>query len=452
LEGSWHEEKHCMDYIRIKDVSESDFHTIVKKAGGVRLKGTGEADYLLNEALIELKFIVEEGFDKIKRQEKLAALFKKRQSNRPVVVIDPESLEEAESKNYYNIVARPIRKAVKKAAGQLEITSQQYNPRPTKVLAILNLGYTALFPDEFRSVCFSCVLDYADNIDWVICGGLYFHSDGFDIYLFERFDAIPINVNRLFPSYETLLNSWHSFVEDLATSLCREIAPPDQSRLPVLDFSFEVDGVRYVKPAPTIPSTFFPSGRCPRNNTSGIKKNPPVARTFPQLSETDWKSFKEKIAADQRLQSSYKEWLESERKRDQEQSEKLKPIVTMVTKYAEFAAWIQKPSNDWNFTDLCFFSKHLFEIRIREILERMKEKQEAKIIPPEYIHFIVHEIGQDKVNDVCSIYYVSEIPGFERSEVILKNERLFFEYGATVAASYAIKRKLDVIFYSKKQD
>lgn len=123
----------------------------------------------------------------------------------------------------------------------------------------------------------------------------------------------------------------------------------------------------------------------------------------------------------------------------------------MDTRYADFAAWIQKPSSNWCFTDLCFFSKYLFEIQIREILERMKEKDKTKIIPPEYIHFIVQEIGQDKVNDLCSIYYVSETPGFERKEVILKNERLFFEYGATVAASYAVKRKVDVLFYSKRQ-
>jgi hypothetical protein len=440
-----------MDYIRIKEVSESDFHTIVKKAGGVRLKGTGEADYLLNEALIELKFIVEEGFDKIKRQEKLAALFKQRQSNRPVIVIDPESLDEAESKKYYNIVARPIRKAVKKAAGQLEITSQRYNPRPTKVLTILNLGYTALFPDEFRSVCFNCVLDYADNIDWVICGGLYFHSDGFDNYLFERFDAIPINVNRLFPSYETLLNSWHLFVEDLATSLCREIAPPDQSRLPVLDLDFEIDGIRYVKPAPTVPSNCFPPGQSPRDNSSGLEKCPPVARTLPHLSEIDWKCFKEKIPSSQYLQSSYKEWLKYERDEDKKHSIKLKPIVTMDVRYADFAAWIKNTSEEWRYPDLCYFSKFLFEKRIREILDGMKEKTNISVVPLEYIYFVIHEIGRDKVNDLCSIYYICEIPGFERKENILKNEKLFFEYGATVAASYAVKRKIDALFYNKKR-
>ena len=125
--------------------------------------------------------------------------------------------------------------------------------------------------------------------------------------------------------------------------------------------------------------------------------------------------------------------------------------MTLEVKYANFLAWISKPSKDWQFADICEFATYLFEIRIRDILERLKDKEKTKIIPPEYIYLIVHEIGQDEVNDLCSIYYVSETPGFERKEVILKNEKLFFKYGVVVAASYAVKRKVDVVFYSKRQ-
>jgi len=441
-----------MEYIRVKNISESDFDAIVKDAGGVRISSEGSADYLLNEALIELKFVQDEGFEKPTRQKKIANLFHALQPHASVVIVNPDLLDKTNSRDYYNIVAGPIKTHVKKADKQLEATAQRYNPKPIRVLVILNLGYTALSPDEFKSVCFKCVLNDTTKIDWVVCGGIYFHSDKMDNYLFARFEPVPINVNRTFPSYDALANSWGSFVERLATSLIREITPPDQGRLPVLDLAFEVDGIRYVKPSPAMPkSNFWPSGRAPRDNTSGLTKCPPVARVFPALSVDDWKLFKEKLPTIHNLQSSYKDWQSFQASREHERSEILKPLVILDVKYSSFTAWISKPSDNWQFADICEFATHLFELRIRDILERLKDKEKTKIIPPEYIYLIVHEIGQDEVNDLCSIYYVSETPGFEREEVILKNEKLFFKYGVVVAASYAVKRKVDVVFYSKRQ-
>ena len=73
------------------------------------------------------------------------------------------------------------------------------------------------------------------------------------------------------------------------------------------------------------------------------------------------------------------------------------------------------------------------------------------IVAPESILLIVSQIGQDEANDLSSIYYISEIPGFERREVIVENQKLFFNYAKSLATSYAIKRNVDVLIYSKQK-
>ena len=41
-----------MEFIRIRNITEEDFHGIVQAAGGSRIASEGSADYRLNEALI----------------------------------------------------------------------------------------------------------------------------------------------------------------------------------------------------------------------------------------------------------------------------------------------------------------------------------------------------------------------------------------------------------------
>src|SRR3954468_23218212 len=104
-----------MEFLRIKGVSEKDFDGIVAKAGGKRIQSEGSADYVLNEAVFELKLIQEEGFEKATRQSKLAKLFSEQQPGAPVVVIDPKTLDTAKAREYYRIVEGPLKTHIKKA-------------------------------------------------------------------------------------------------------------------------------------------------------------------------------------------------------------------------------------------------------------------------------------------------------------------------------------------------
>ncbi len=438
-----------MEYIRIKAVSEADFDQVITSAGGSRILEDGSADYRLNEAIIELKLVSEEGFDKAERQKKLADLFRKTQPKRPVVVIKPEQLNDADSRDYYRIIEVPIKNACKKASKQLQVTAARCNQKPVQVLVILNVGYTLLSPDEFKDVCFKCVRNDTSGIEWLICGGVYFYSDKADNYVIARFEDFPFNLGRSFASREVLLKSWGSYLDKLMTDAVRNPESLSDGRMPVVDLMFELDDVRYVKPAPVMKSKFWPGGFAPRENTSGVERCPPIAVTFPFLSGHDWRYFKDSMPTEARLKATYNEWLSFCPDEAREVTDPLEPLLLLDIRFEEFVCWIAKPKEQWHFSDINAFSNEVLTRRVLPLLEGAKDKKETQVLPLDYIHLVVNEVGNDKANDFASIYHISEFPGFERNETLVENAKMFFEHGMAVAAAYALKRKVSAIFYTK---
>jgi hypothetical protein len=144
-----------MKCIAISTVTELDLDEVVRRAGGrcnnVR-RGSAEpthADYVFDDAVVELKCIVEEGFSKSERQAKLAKLFEDQNNPRPVVVLDSELLSEDQQRAYYNALLTPIQKHVKKAATQTTATAAEIGGGHARVLLILNVGYTGVDHTEF---------------------------------------------------------------------------------------------------------------------------------------------------------------------------------------------------------------------------------------------------------------------------------------------------------------
>lgn len=441
-----------MDYIRIKSITEADFDQVVVAAGGSRIAKEGAADYVLNEAIIELKLVVEEGFEKRERQQKLTALFRQTQPNLPVVTIAPTRLSPEKLRSYYRIVEAPLKSACKKASKQLQATAACSTSTPVRVLVILNVGYTLLSSAEFREVCCKCVRNDTTGIDWVVCGGVYFHSDKFDNFMFAPFEAVPINLRCAFPSRDTLGKAWGVFVGRFMTDLIKNPNPAKDDRMPVLDLVFELDEVRYVKPAPRMPrSEFWPGGRQPRENTSGINSCPPVARTFPSLADHEWRRFKEAMPSASQLKATYVEWLKSRPVEPLDVADRLKPLVLVELNFEDFARWVKTPRSSWRFSDVGRFSSKVFHQRAVAIMRDAKDNEQTMIVPSDYILLVVNEIANDMANDYCSIAYVSEVPGFERSEPLVENAKIFFEHGMAVAASYAIKRKVGAVLYSRRQ-
>ena len=251
-----------MEYIRIRQISEADFDSLIVKAGGQRIPDEGSADYILNEAVIELKLLEEEGFEKSTRRAKIAKIFREKQPSAPTVIVDPELLDVAGKRAYQNAVGGPIQTAIKKAASQLDGTRIRVNQNLVRVLVILNIGYTSLSEEEFKSICIKCVLNDTTRIDWIVCGGIYYYSDKFDSYIISPLQGMAVNVQCAFPSLELLQKEWGQLVEAFMTETMREPGPLETGKMPVLDLAFELDGVRYVRPSPRMPkSKFWPKLR-----------------------------------------------------------------------------------------------------------------------------------------------------------------------------------------------
>jgi len=444
-----------MDYMRIYKLTEDDFDGIIDAAGGKRLNNDDSresrlnADYLLDDGVIELKFVEEEGLKKQERQRKLAVLFKKQFPSKPVVVLDPELLGDEGRRDYYKAMLTPIRARLKKAAKQLKQTAQKHKGK-TKVVILLNVGYGSLYHEEFKQIAVRYAANKTKQIDCLIVGGIYFYSDKFDSYVLGPFEEVPINLNRRFSSFDKLNKHWRDFLNKFMTSaivLNRDTQP---DRLPVLEMDFELDGVKYVRPAPPIgkPSKFWVNGR-PRKNSTGITKCPPVATIFPKLDKENWERFREKECYDTAFRDTYKQWLDYAAEKTTENKDVLKPFINMEVSYDSFCE--KYDENEAYFVYLCEYATEVFQKRINEVINAAKDQADSRIILPEYILLVVEEIGQDKANDLSSIYHVRQSLGQQKIDAILENKQLFFEYGLALAASYAVKHGVSSVMYERDQ-
>jgi len=448
-----------MNYIRINRIHEKDFDSIVEEAGGSRIKTNGagsrgkNADYILNEAIVELKLIREEGLVKESRRKKVAEMFRETQPDRPVVVLDPKILSKTKLRKYYNLLERPIHTAVRTAAKQVHDTKLRFGTDSTTVLMILNDGYTALSMDEFREVVGKTVRNDTSKIDYAVAGGIYYYSDRFDSYFFSRFDLIPVNVDKSFPSYNALLDTWNKWVEKYMTSVVLGQQKSDDDRLPLIDLNFEIDGIEYVKTCPPMgkPSSFWPDGKRPRENSTGIEHCPPVATCFPKLSITNWSKFQAAMPDESKLQDEYASWLKWAKEQEQQGGTDLQPFIAIDIEYKNCIAWYRQADENLSFSTLCHFAVEVFQKKIRSIMDGAINKMESNLLIPSHIFLVTEEIGQDKAFDISSIYYINETPGFERDDIIIANERLFFEYALALASAYAVRMGLEAVVYEKNE-
>lgn len=443
-----------LECIRINTVAETDIDQIILNAGGTRVVCNGpdkpqNADYSLHEAIVELKLIEEEGLNKRERRGRIAELFQSTQPGRPVVVVDPALLSPESNRKYYNLLARPIQTAIRKAASQLEETQRYTCPGATRVLLILNNGYSALSPDEFKSLTSKSLRHDTSKIDHAVVAGVYYYSDTFDSYVIVHFEHVPINIDRPFSSYNALLDSWNQWLRKFMTEMFARESVDPTGKFPVVDLKFEVEGITYLKPAPPIgaPSNFWPGGKRPRTNSTGIDRCPPVAVCFPRLTEPEWEGLRDLIVDRDRLRHSYAQWLQFKSKAKADSAKPLRPFVEIHVTADDFARWAMLDQREKTFKSLMAYSVELFQQQISERIENAKDISETKIQPATYVFLRVDELGQDKADDISSIYLVSTVPGFEREVPIIENKRLFFEYSLAVAAAYAVKEDIPFVYY-----
>ncbi len=441
-----------LNFVKIDRLTEDNFTEIIENVGGKRFSSDHSredrlnADYIFENAIVELKLIEEEGLEKEIRQRKLFDLFINYERS-PVIVMDPQVLSEWDRRKYFKILEGPIKTQVKKASKQLKSTTIKVAKEIKKFLLIVNNGYSALDAEEFKKVVNKCVKNDTSNIDYVISCGIYYYSDGFDSYFIAPFELEKITSSIEPSEFNLILNSWYNFINNYMSRFVMEPERRENARLPVLDIEFEVNGITFVKPTPPFgkKSGFWVAGR-PRINTSGIDLCPPVALTFPKLSRRSWNLMKNIISDTWKLKDSYEKWINFSMNEEKEHTSDLQPFVPIKV---DFNTLTTRTSEGCikNFCDLCNFVNDDFDRLVKKIIFSARSIENTKIAITKYVYLLTREIGRDKKNDISSIYVVTNNGQPEITETILEDKQIFFEYGLSLAAAYAIKTGIDIVLY-----
>jgi len=445
-----------METFRIQPISENAVDEVLTRAGGSRAHPDAHrrdkpgADYVLGDALIELKALDDEGMSKPERQRKLADLFRKYGDTRPVVIVDRNRLPEEGQREFDRILDRPINGIVKKARRQLLQSRREIEHSACSILMVLNNGYTALDHDALVELVAHRARQDTREIDGVIVGGCYHHSDGFDSVFLWPLDYIPINANSPFLSFEALQRAWHDYAERTMTALIRGEMPVTAGKGPVVDTQFDVDGITYVKPAPPmgVKSEFYARGR-PRKGGYVGTNLPPVALTSPDMSRSEWWIFHKELSSDPVLCGSYQAW-RKHRQRGIEAGAPLKPFIPIPVTRNGWAQWCTEHQLPRNGRTINQYANELFSQRLRALLHAARELKSDSVLPSRYVLVITEEIGQDQANDLIRIGLVQAgVPDDLVVRELLPSTRTYHEHGLALAGVYALSEGVDCVMWQK---
>lgn len=445
-----------MECFRLRPLSENDLDAVITAAGGSRAHEDADrrdmpgADYLLGETVVELKALDDEGLAKHERQSKLATLFRRPDSKRPVIVLDRERLLEPAQREYDRILEGPIKSAVRKARAQLKQSRAEHPSASSSVLFVVNNGYTALDHDALLRMVAHRARNDSKEIDGVVVAGCYFYSDGFDNYFLWPIDYIPLNLNHPFTSYDKLRTAWNDFAEQFMTSVVRDEIREGRIKGPVIDTQFNVDGVTFVKPAPPMgdSSTFFGSDR-PRIDSAASDRETYVATTFPDITREEWELFCESASDDEFFFRTYDEWL-AERADAAASGTALRPFVSVRITRDGWEAWRASQAPGGATTSVLEYSNDLFHQQIRSMVLAAREHTANCILPSHYMLAATELIGHDLANDVSHILEVREM---SMSDPIIKeivlHARIIHEHALALASAYALASGIDCVLWRK---
>jgi hypothetical protein len=443
---------------RIHPLTEAVFDEIVAAAGGARAhpnydrRDARGADYLLGNAVIELKILDDEAMSKRERLQKLAALFEPLDPERPVHVLDRDLLDLTGQRAYDGALEGPIKRAVKSAKGQL-VQSRAEHPAATRsILWLVNNGNTALDHDEIVQMVSRRARNDTEQIDGIVVAGAYLHSDGFDTFALWPIDYVPIHLDRDFPEFEQLRSAFNDYAERTMTAALVEGPSDTMTKGPVLDTGFDLDGKTFVKPAPPLGnrSEFWVNGRLRRNST-GIDKSPIVGIVFPELDRAEWDRFRAFLPDERGFGETYGAWL-AEREAALAQGSPPKPLVPVAVTLEGWLGTLDGELPERAFSSVCSYATSIFDTRMREVIGGARDVDKMNVVPSRYVLAWTEQIGQDEANDVSHISLVEQVPGFkQRTTALVSNARIFHLHACSLGAAYAVKHGVDVLRWKKDQ-
>ena len=441
---------------RIHPLTEAVINGIVEAAGGRRAhpdhdrRSDRNADYIIGRSIVELKILEDEGLSKKERQRRLADLFVTLDPDRPVIVVDREYLDEAGRRAYDRAFENTFKSAVASAKKQLRQSRTEHEDADRSILMIVNNANTALDHDEIVALVGRRARNDTREIDGVVVAGCYQHGDGFESGFLWPMTYVPIAVDRPFREYEKLREAFNSYATRVMTAAINELPEPEMTKGAVLDTFFDLDGKRFVKPAPPMgkSSEFFVRGR-PRANSTGIDKCPTVAIIYPELTRSEWSKLSEAAPRDSDLGDTYEAWLKR-REGALATTTALKPVLPISVTIDGWLAWIGCNVPFDLVGSITDYAHHLFEVQVKLIIEQAHSADTARIMPPLYMVALTELIGQDEANDVSHIAIVRERPGGETEVTsVVENLRIFHLHAVCLAAAYAIRYGVEHVLWRK---
>ncbi|OYY77007.1 MAG: hypothetical protein B7Y43_12210 [Sphingomonas sp. 28-62-20] len=440
-----------MQAFPVHTLSENDLDSVVTEAGGVRVHTDADrrtdagADFVLGNTIIELKMLDDEGFGKPERQKKLAALFGDHEPDRPVVVLDPASLSDVDQRTYRRIIEGPVKQAATKARKQLNQSRTELPTTTGSVLWVFNNGYTALDNDTLAEVVANRVRQDTSSIEGIIVSGCYYHSDGFDSIFLWNCSYVPIRLDHVFPEFDKLQEAFMGFANKFMTSVVTD-PQSDGRKLAVRDIVFDVDGVRYVRPATVLgsPSEFYVNGR-PRDNSSGIEHCPPVALIVPKLDQAAFAAVTDAVTSAATVLASYPDW-QRHVASAAAAATPTKPLVAIDVIPGAWLDWCRETNVEPNLKSLNGYAHMLFEESARALIETARERKATGIVLSTFVLAVTEEIGQDRANDISHIAIVREpMEGDPIIQPLAENVRMFREHAIALAVAYALAEGLDAV-------
>ncbi|MBN2603726.1 MAG: hypothetical protein JXA91_06315 [Candidatus Thermoplasmatota archaeon] len=438
-----------MEYIYISKFSEEDFDEIIRMAGGNRYTNNPcitekNCDYILDDAVIELKIIEEEPIEKESKQKKLSSLFC---SDLKTVILNPRDLDTNGKRKYYQELATPIKNALKSASKQLVLSADKVGAF-AKIAVIINNGLTMTTSDEFTEIAVNRAKNDTTGIDSLITAGFYYYSDTFDSMLITEFKDHHIRGQKSPAIIEKLRKAWFNNLNQYMTKQIQDIQI-ERQKGPIVDLFFELDGIRYVKPPIPWgkPSSFFGKHGRPREDSTGMVTCPPVAIVLPIFNNESYTYAKKHMIDRDILLNNLDEYLKWARNEWAISGDKFKPVVLIMITLTDLKAL----AAEFWFSDIMSTALPKFQELIHGILENSKELPKEPL-SLNYIFLQVNEIGIDKANDIAFISHIKGGLHTENQKYLIKGERMKFEYAIALAASYCLSLDANTVYYYKNED
>jgi len=433
-----------VEYLQFSSLSEEDFDEIINNTGGRRYTEDPKikelnCDYVLGDAVIELKIIEEEPMGKKEKQKKLIELFP---PNADTVVLYPND----EQKNkYYRILESPIQKALKKASKQLQVSAKNLNAK-VRIAIIMNNGLYMISKNEFQDIAIRKAKNDTSGIDILIISSMYYFSDKFDMRIMFEFKDIEINnINHKNKKeiIKKLRKSWNKkTVQYMTENLTNSNL--NRNKKPIQDLFFESDGIRYVKPPSQWgkASEFWRNGR-PRED-SAKNKNQPLIVILPIFNNESYLYAKKYLTDKSIWQNSLSEYIEFVENNPLE-SQSVISLTVYITLSKNDLQSIQKPMSTY---DIQQYANLKYEALFDEIKNNMIEYSD-KVKDEKFILVETQEIGIDQANDVS---YISYIEGNSKQDFLIDGKHIKYEQAISLAIACCIITNAEKVYYIRNED